>query len=200
MQFAAEDLLAAVPGQGPARPASIARLAAALRFDAAADARKPALAVSAEFHNIRLPPSHMAALGDPSLLSFDFTVSGPVPAAASGAPAQQSRDAWARAGGRVTLNRFHLADGPLTLDAQGLFGLDSGLRPQGQATVQAHGLPAALDRLAAKHVMTVPEARAMIGMLAILTHPSGTRVLTAPVTLHDGDVNLGPIPLLRLRP
>jgi hypothetical protein len=200
MQFAAEDLLAAVPRQRSARPASIARLAAALRFDPAADAKAPALAVAAEFHDIHLPASHMAALGDPSLLSFDFTVTGPVPEAVPGVPAVQSGAAWARAGGSMTVNSFQLADGPLTLAAQGRFGLDSGLRPQGQAKVQARGLAPALDRLAAKKVMTVPEARAMIAMLGILAPASGPGVLTAPVTLHDGDVNLGPIPLLRLRP
>jgi len=204
MQFAAEDLLAAVPGQDPhqgqVRPASIARLAAALRFHAAADAKAPALAVAAEFHDIRLPPSHMAALGNPSLLAFDLAFSGPVPVQAAAASAAKNGAAWVRAGGSMTLNRFHLADGPLTLDAQGLFGLDSSLRPEGQVTVQARGLGPTLDRLAARHVMTVPEARAMIAVLGILTPASGTGVLAAPVTLHDGDVNLGPIPLLRLRP
>lgn len=202
MQFAAEDLLAAVPGQNQkqVRPASIGRLAGALRFDGAAGAGQPALAMAAEFHDIHLPPSHMAALGDPSLLSFDLAFSGPLPPQAASGSAVANGAAWARAGGHLTLNRFHLADGPLTLDAQGLFGLDPTLLPDGQAKIQARGLALALDRLAAKHVMTVPEARAMIAMLDLLTPASGSGVLTAPVTLHDGDVNLGPIPLLRLRP
>lgn len=199
IQVAAEDLLAAVPGH-TRRPASIARLAAALRFDGTADAKTPALTVAAEFHDLHLPPSHMAALGDPSLLSFDLAVSGPLPPQAVSSSAAANGAAWARAGGRLTLNIFHLADGPLTLKAEGLFGLDSTLRPEGQVKVQARGLAPALDRLAAKHVMTVPEARAMVAMLGLLTHATGSDTVTVPVTLHDGDVNLGPIPLLRLRP
>lgn len=200
VQAAAEGVLAAVPGPRAPQAAEIGRLAAAARFDGTAGPGAAALALAAEFHDITLPPSHLAALGNPSLLAFDLSLSGPVPAQAPQSSAEANAAAWQRAGGAMTLNDFRLVQGPLTLAGQGRFTLDTAGRVQAEATVRAKGTAPALARLAARQVMTAAEARAMTAMLDLFAQAHGGDGAGLPVSLHDGNVNLGPIPLLRLRP
>lgn len=199
VQMDAEGVLAAIPGARP-EAASIGRLDAAMRYDGTAAAQGQALALAAEFHDIHLPPSHLAALGDAPLLAVDLAFSGPVPAHAAQSSAEANAAAWRRAGGRMTLNRFRLVQGPLTLAAQGRFGLDTAGRAEGQAQLRAEGMAPALTRLAARHVMTAAEARSMTAMLGLIDQAKGGQASALPVTLHDGIVKLGPIPLLRLEP
>ncbi|GAB0118360.1 DUF2125 domain-containing protein [Acidisoma sp. 7E03] len=200
IQAAAEGVLAAASGPHGPQAAELGQLAAAARFDGTAGPGTAALTLAAELHDLRLPPSHLAALGDASLLAFDVSLSGPVPARAAQSSAEANAAAWRRAGGGMVLNRFRLVQGPLRLDARGRFGLDDSGRLQAETQVQAEGVEPALTRLAARHVMTAAEAHAMAGMLALMTQAQGGDGFGLPVSLHDGNVNLGPIPLLRLRP
>lgn len=201
MQGEAEGVLAAVPVGGKPAAASIARLALAAQFDGGAGAGAPALLLAGELHGIHLPPSHIAALGNPAQLAFDLAFSGPVPARAAQSSAEANAAAWSRAGGRMTLRRFHLQDGPLTLEAEGGFALDADLQIGGQVQARAQGLDQTLTRLAEAGVMTAPEARSMAAMFGLLAHATGQgAALALPVSLHDGKVSLGPIPLLHLRP
>jgi hypothetical protein len=195
IQAHATGVLAAWPaGQGKPLPVSIAEVAAAVRADGAAAPDQPALIVAAELHDIGLPRSHMAALGNPRLLSFDADLSGPVPPPAAGQSPAGATRAWAAAGGRLTLRAFQLVDGPLTLGGKGHLQLTPDLEPRGALTLDARGLGPALDRLAEARVMTAPEARAMKAVTSLLA-PRQNEPLVAPFTLDKGLVRLGTIPL-----
>jgi len=205
VQMDAEGVLAAIPGAHRPEAASIGRLDAALRYDGTATAQGQAMAFAAEGHDIHLPPSHLAALGDAPLLAVDLAFSGPVPPHAAQSSAEANAAAWRRAGGSMTINRFRLVQGPLRLTAQGRFDLDTAGRPEGQGQLRAEGVAPALSRLAARHVMTASEARAMTAMLSLLDQAErgqadGGAGAALPLALHDGIVKLGPIPLLRLEP
>ncbi|MCB8882519.1 DUF2125 domain-containing protein [Acidisoma cellulosilytica] len=166
----ASAILAAWPaGSGKVQPVSIASIAAAL------NAAGPDLTLAAQLHDIGLPRSHMAALGNPAFLSFDTVVSG--------LPAKPS----------LTLRAFHLDDGPLTLNATGQFDLAADRKLQGMVNVTAQGLDQAMLTLAEAKVMTKPEARAMTAVASLVMAPNRA----APLILDDGLVRLGPIPLFR---
>jgi hypothetical protein len=55
-----------------------------------------------------------------------------------------------------------------------------------------------VERLVKAGMLTRSEARAVRAMLDLMMRPSGADRLDAPVTLRDGIVSLGAIPLLRL--
>ena len=198
MQISADGILAAVPAKGGAGSLSISSMAAALRLDPAAGPGGEALGVAAEAEGIHIPPSHMAALGDVSRLAFDITASGPWPAASPKGNALASAGAWQAAGGTLRLNQFSLAAGPLRFTGQGVFRLDPQLRPDGLMTAEASGLVPMVKQLAARHLMTAHQARAAAAVLGVLIRPAGAKSLAAPLSLHDGIVGLGPIPLFRL--
>lgn len=170
IQGSATAILVAWPaGPGRVQPVSISAMAAALQ------SQGDATVIAAQLHDIGLPPSHMAALGTPSLLAFDGVIAG------------------SAAERRLDLRTFTLADGPLTLKAAGQFTQAAGLRPQGSLAVTATGFDQALLKLAAAKVMTAAEARAMTAVASLVMPPNHP----ATLTLHDQHVSLGPIPLFR---
>jgi hypothetical protein len=197
VQGQATGLILAIPAaDGTARPLFVASLDAAMTADGRADAGGQALVVAARMAGIDLPPHLVPGLGRSlQSLSFDAALSGPVLAAPD--PVLRAA-AWSRAGGSLALRAVHLADGPLTLDGQGRFQLDAVLRPEGTAALHLAGVDAMVARLAATGVLTRPEARAVRAVLDLMMRPAGGEDLEAPMSLRDGIVSLGAIPLLRL--
>lgn len=170
VQGSASAILAAWPASaGRFLPVSIASVAAAVN---AGDA---SLTLAAQLHDIGLPRSHMAALGNPALLAVDGVVTGTV------------------AMPRLVLRAFTLEDGPLVVKATGQFDRAGDRKPHGTLAVTATGLDQGLQRLAAAKVMTVAEARALGGVADLVMAPNRP----ASLTLDDGLVRLGPIPLFR---
>lgn len=168
VQGNASAILAAWPaGGGRVAPVSIGSLAAAVNVDGGP------LTVAAQLRDITLPRSHMAALGNPALLSFDGMVTG-----TAAAP-------------HLALRAFTLEDGPLVMKATGQFELAHDRKPRGRLAVSAIGLEQGLQRLAQAKVMTMAEARALGGVASLVMAPNRP----APLTLDDGLVRLGPIPL-----
>jgi hypothetical protein len=200
LQLHATGLIAAIRGaDGPPQPLSIATLDAALAADATADATGNALVLAATMTGVGLPPHVLPGLGR-SLrsLSFDTAVSGPVPAEAPAPGMPAPAAAWRKAGGTLALRALHLADGPLTVDGQGRFQLDAFLRPEGTVALRLAGLDETVNRLAENGTFTRPEATAIRAVLGLMMRPSGGDVLEAPLTLRDGVLGLGAIPLIRL--
>jgi hypothetical protein len=196
-QLHATGLIAAIKGRGGAPQAmSVASLDAALDGVGAADAAGNALVVAATMTDVGLPPHLLPWLGG-SLrsLAFDVALSGPMPAAAGPAAVVT---AWRDAGGSLALRALHLADGPLTVDGQGRFALDAFLRPAGQADLRLAGTDGMIGRLAENGTLTRAGARAIRAVVGLMTRPTGGDVLVAPLSLRDGVVTLGAIPLLRL--
>lgn len=170
VQGSASAILAAWPaGGGRVQPVTIASVAAAVNADDAS------LTVAAQLHGVGLPRSHIAALGNPALLSFDAVVAG------------TARDP------RLTLRAFTLEDGPLVVKATGRFDRAIDRKPRGKLAVTATGLEQGLQRLAVGKVMTMAEARALGGVAALVMAPNRP----ASLSLDDGLVRLGPIPLFR---
>ena len=200
VQLHAAGLIAAImAADGTRQPLSVATLDAAEAADGAADAAGNAMVLAATMTGVGLPPHFLPALGrNLRRLSFDMALSGPVPAEGPAPQPAALATAWRNAGGSLTLRALHLADGPLTVDGQGRFQLDAFLRPEGTAALHLSGLDAMMDRLAGDGTLTRPEARAIRAMLGLMMRPPGADALDAPVSLHDGLVSLGAIPLLRL--
>lgn len=199
IQLHATGLLAALPTAGGApRPLSIADIAAALRADAAARASSDALILAATLSMIDLPPHLLPALGKLQNLSVDAVLSGPVPPAGNAPDPVATATVWRQAGGSLTLRTLHLLDGPLTLDGQGRFQLDPSLQPSGTLILRAIGLDPMLTRLAETGTLSCQEAKAAKAVLALMMRPPQPDVVTAPLSLHDGLVSFGAIPLIRL--
>jgi hypothetical protein len=65
-------------------------------------------------------------------------------------------------------------------------------------TLTVAGLDQTLDRLARNGVLSRQEAIAITGMLGLMMRPPDPHLLRAPLSLREGLVSLGMIPVLRL--
>lgn len=102
--------------------------------------------------------------------------------------------AWSRDGGTVELDRLALDWGPLALAMNGTLALDGELQPQAALTAEIRGGNAVLDAM--KPTLRPNEAalaRTVLTMLSRPTGPSGEPVITAPVTVQNRALFLGPL-------
>ncbi|PWC49085.1 DUF2125 domain-containing protein [Azospirillum sp. TSA6c] len=109
-------------------------------------------------------------------------------------PEPASLSAWSRDGGTVEVDRLALDWGPLGAVLSGTLALDAQLQPQAALTAEIRGAPAVLD--AVKPMMRPNEAaiaRTVLAMLARPTGPNGEQVVTAPVTVQDRSLFVGPL-------
>lgn len=109
-------------------------------------------------------------------------------------PEPASLSAWSRDGGTVAVDRLALDWGPLGAVLSGTLALDAQLQPQAALTAEIRGAPAVLD--AVKPLMRPNEAaiaRTILAMLARPTGPNGEPVVTAPVTVQDRALFVGPL-------
>nr|WP_295826336.1 DUF2125 domain-containing protein [uncultured Azospirillum sp.] len=109
-------------------------------------------------------------------------------------PEPASLTAWSRDGGTVELDRLALDWGPLGAVLSGTLALDAQLQPQAALTAEIRGAPAILD--AVKPMMRPNEAaiaKTVLAMLARPTGPNGEPVVTAPVTVQDRALYVGPL-------
>ena len=109
---------------------------------------------------------------------------------------------WREAGGVVEATRLVLVCGPLTLDGEGTFALDSAGEPIGAMTTRIRGYEAALDRLTTDQVIpahTAATAKIVLRAQA-RSDGEGVPILVAPLSIQDRTLSVGPVPLLRLPP
>ncbi|KAA0583030.1 DUF2125 domain-containing protein [Azospirillum sp. Sh1] len=109
-------------------------------------------------------------------------------------PEPASLSAWSRDGGTVELDRLALDWGPLGAVLSGTLALDAQLQPQAALTAEIRGAPAILD--AVKPMMRPNEAaiaKTVLAMLARPTGPNGEPLVTAPVTVQDRALYVGPL-------
>lgn len=200
LRLHATGLIAAVgTADGVPQPLSVASLDAAEAADGTADASGNAIVLAATMTGVVLPPHFLPGLGSqlPSL-SFDMALSGPVPVAGPVPDPAALATAWRNGGGSLALRALHVADGTLTVDGQGRLQLDAFLRPEGTIFLHLAGVHETIARLARNGTLTRPEARAVGAMLGLMMGPAGGDALAVPVSLRDGVLSLGAIPLLRL--
>ena len=154
----------------------------------------------AEAIGVQLPPGRGDLLGDEvARLSFDSTLIGGIP---PGKP-ETALPAWRDRGGSWRFHRLAANWGPLELQADGELQLDQAMRPAGVLDSRLKGAAAVIDRLSATGKIK-PDA-ALVARLAVATlgrpdSVTGESVLAVPITLRQGMLYLGPIPLVPIAP
>ena len=105
-----------------------------------------------------------------------------------------------RAEGRRLAHEDVLACGRLTIDGAGTFALDAAGQPIGAMTARIQGYEAAVDDLAADKAISAHTAATAKILLRAMARSSGegVPVLSAPVSIQDRTVSVGPVALLKL--
>ena len=126
---------------------------------------------------------------------LEATLIGEVP---PGEP-KQALATWRDAGGKLEVRRLETLWGSLQLAAQGTASLDGEFRPIGAFRARIKGLNETLDALARAGVIESGAALAVRFAVTALGGDSD-KGLQVPITLQDGRVYLGPVPIARLSP
>ena len=146
---------------------------------------------------------------DATPLSADPAFAGPVEhvtarVAPSAPPPEAMRvpflAAWRDRGGDLLVEEFAMTWGPLGVDATGLLGLDAALQPQGRLTANISGLPETIDSLQRSGLLTPQVAQMLrLGSTMVSGGSDGsTGAVSMPMSIADGTLSVGPLPLLRL--
>ncbi len=107
---------------------------------------------------------------------------------------------WRDQGGKLTVLLTALDWGKVAASGTTTLSLDANLQPTGTATLRLSGFSEALDALTAVgalHARTASTAKAILSLMA-RPQENGPPVVEAPLTLRDGTVQLGRIPLTRM--
>lgn len=165
--------------------------------------RSGPLTVRFDAQGIDLPQDLPLPLG-PRIdrMAVAVTTTPPPPMVVS-APALR---AWQEAGGRVTLADLLLHWSDLRLSGTGEGGLDTALQPQGRLDLEIRGLREGVMALTESGMLSPRDAAVAMGGIGLLTGAGGAgadgaeRPVALPLTLSDGIVRLGPLPLGRVPP
>lgn len=162
--------------------------------------RPQQLLFAGEIESLDLPRKKAGPLGPRvQRLAVGGVLIGEIPQGSE----RQMLKQWRDAGGVLELGRVELDWGPLGLDGKGTIGLDQKFRPLGAFTARLRGLMKTLDLLIAAGFLETGQAiPAKIALLALggKKDENGERVIVLPVTLQDGQLYLGPAPLMRISP
>jgi hypothetical protein len=169
-----------------------------------ADHTQPSLEFRIALAGIVLPPDAATPLGrEVEKLEADGAVMGRIAGNAFGDDARL-RDAlaiWRDDGGTLELTRVVGYWGPLELTGSATFALDAALQPIGAMSATIAGHEATIDALVAAGTVSPRDGSLAKILLAVLSKPSpvdGQPELTAPLTLQNGYLWVGPAKLLRL--
>lgn len=189
LDVAAGDLT----GMGLAQGMHIAAAAAQIAQPATApaDHRDTALAASLRLNDLKLP-LNVPSFGDRlAELAFAVQLKGRLPPAGSLAHALA---VWRNDGGTIELQSLRLHWGAVLVDASGTLALDGDLQPEGAFTASIAGQDAAIDLAVESGTLQPGAAGAVKGVLSLLARPGadGEKTITAPLTLQQGRIFLGP--------
>lgn len=126
-----------------------------------------------------------------------ITVTGPIPREITGASVGEWRDQ----GGNVRVERLHTTWGDLSLEASGDLTLDAMMQPRGRIDVSARGLQTLVDALEEDGRLSGRQStliRAGLQLLGGEPDEEGRRAVEAPLTIREGSVSLGPVPIAEL--
>ena len=189
----------AVAGNSAGDEFGIGRLDLVSRGDPAAAPRPESSSYAMELtvDDFGLPESAGVPLcREVAHLAFDAKLLGPL----KPGPWPAALAAWREAGGVVEATRLVLVCGPLTQNGEGTFALDTSGQPIGATSMRIQGYEAALDRLVADRAIaahTAATAKILLRSLA-RSGGEGAPTLTAPLSIQDRTLSVGPVPLLRL--
>ncbi len=195
------DLQRAVITLDGQSPAPVARIRMAGRHNRGEDDARPDGSIDFSFHveQFELPADRTSPLGrmleNIQVLSF---LPPPAPAEASRAALVRWRDS----GGKVDLRRFEAKWGPLEVTGDGTVALDRAMRPVGSLKAEIRGHEETLDALAAARQMSQRDAKTAKFAHKLLSRKGddGRRFVKAPISVQDGWVYVGPVPILALPP
>jgi len=157
-------------------------------------------AFTTEARGLTLPPDAETPFGRRiERLEVRGRLEGDPPAAGDARALQ----AWRAAGGGVDIDHLRVVWPPLTMSGDGRLTLDSELRPQGQLDMAVQGLETAMERLAEAGVLdaeTASYVKLAVVALGRRDSADGQTTVQVPVTLRDGRLYLGPVPVLKLSP
>jgi len=154
-------------------------------------------ALSLEADGVRLPAAAATALGrEVSRVELRARLIGAIEPPFGPAAVK----AWRDGGGTVEIDRLRCDYGSVNLEADGTLALDVRGQPIGAFATHVQGWQAALDSLAAAQAIPAHTAAAAKILMRGLARGNGERggTLSAPLSLQDRTLSLGPVPLLRL--
>jgi len=190
------DLTVLLPALGDLKVATV-DLAMAERINGTADSD---LAAGGDARQVDMPVSPLPALGvRVDHAGLDVTVTAPVPTELRTA----HLTLWRDAGGKMQIDRLQLAWGPLIVDATGIVTLDAALQPRANLTANVRGFLPTVDALVVAGMVEARQAgliKAGLAMLAGPPGPDGIPTLTAPLSIQNRRVFLGPLQIAELAP
>jgi len=117
-------------------------------------------------------------------------------------PAAAAAAAWRDEGGTLEVLRLNLRWGDLDVEGKGTLALDGDMQPMGALATSIRGYKSVLEALAEKGVIKASHAttaKVILGLLA-KRGADGRNTLSAPLTVQERKLNIGPIHLLDLPP
>lgn len=137
---------------------------------------------------------------DRAAAHFRLTVS--LVQAGAGAPQEPAAAAaaWARADGRVVVDDAALVWGALDVQGQFTAGLDAALQPAGSGALHVTGYHDAIEALIRAGTISRNAARVVTTVLDMMATSSNPAIVDVPLSLKDGSLAMGAIPLLRIPP
>ncbi len=146
------------------------------------------LALSLRQVGVPAPPPEFTRTIDE--LAVGVTVKGALPSG----ELPQAVAAWRDAGGTIEVDSLHLQWGDLGVSANGTLALDRKLQPIAALSSGVEGFGAILNALVAADRMTPEQAAIVQIALTSLAKPGpdGKPQITAPFTIQNGKIYLGP--------
>ena len=156
----------------------------------------PALSLSLTLAQTVLPASPPGFGRKIATLTLAATLDGRLP----DGPLDRTLAAWRDDGGTLVLQTAHLVWDDLDATLAGTLALDSDLQPIGALSATVAHPDALIDAAVATGMLKERFASVIKTVLAALAHPgaNGQSVVTAPITLQEGQVFLGPAAVARL--
>ena len=165
---------------------------------APADEHGEAYGVTLQLTGLALPSNRATPLGRTlNQLTFEAHVLGPLAPALDDDAFKQWRDA----GGTIALPRLIGQFGPLVLSLDATLALDKEMQPLGAGTGRIQGFAPALDALAASEVIRLNDANTAKSFLTLLARPPAPGQppqLTAPLTIQEGKLFVGPVAVMAM--
>jgi len=184
----------------PATGAALAVAAADITYRADGETDEPGPALALDAADIRLPAAAGGALGrHVARLIVDGRLAGDLPADSSAA----ALAAWRDSGGTLEITHAEARWGPLHMAATGTLALDAEMRPLAAFAARIVNYEAALDLFAAEGVLAPREAaiaKTVFALVARRPADGGPASLEAALTIQDGRLSVGPVPLFDVPP
>jgi len=158
----------------------------------AVDDEPPAMLVDALAESIALPAETAALLG-PQVERVELAADMTHPPVLGGERFDPER--WRAAGGTLFVRALRVVWAGVEGEASGQLELDSRLQPVGTLQLSLTGYDKALDAAVAAGQIAAKDARTLRGVLDLFasTSAEGARTVSAPMTIRNGGVYVGPL-------